>query len=71
MNVSYNKLWYLLIDKKMKKKELQAKAGLTGYVMNQLSKDETVTTDTLGKICAALGCKIEDIVDFIPEEKNA
>ena len=71
MNVSYNKLWYLLIDKKMKKKELQAKAGLTGYVMNQLSKDDTVTTDTLGKICAALGCKIEDIVDFIPEEKNA
>ena len=71
MTVTYKKLWYLLIDKKMKKKELQAKAGLTGYVMNQLSKDDTVTTDTLCKICAALGCKIEDIVDFIPEEKNA
>ena len=51
MAVSYSKLWKMLIDKKMMKKDLQASANLTQYVMRKLSKDEAVTTDTLAKIC--------------------
>lgn len=54
----------------MKKKDLQEKAGLTGYAMHKLSKDEAVTTDVLAKICIALDCKIDDITDILPEYKN-
>lgn len=50
MAVSYKKLWKLLIDKNMKKKDLQAAADLTQHAMRKLSKDEAVTTDTLAKI---------------------
>ena len=69
MAVSYKKLWHLLLDRDLKKKDLKEKANLTSYVMNKLSRDETVTTNTLGKICEALNCKVEDIIDFIPEEQ--
>lgn len=67
MAVTYKKLWHLLIDKNMKKKDLQEAAGLTGYLMHKLSKDEDVTTETLGKICGALNCSTEDIMEFIPD----
>ena len=63
--VSYKKLWKLLIDKDLKKKDLEAKAGISHYTMNKLTKGENVTIDTLGKICKALDCAIEDIVEFI------
>ena len=65
MAVSYKKLWKLLIDKDMKKKELESKAGISHYTMNKLTKSENVTVDTLGKICKALDCTIEDIMEFI------
>lgn len=65
MSVSYKKLWKLLIDNDMKKKDLQEKAGLTSYAMNKLSRDEDVTTETLGKVCSALNCKTDDIIEFI------
>ena len=67
MAVSYKKLWHLLIDRDMKKKDLEAAAGITHYTMNKMSRDENVTTEVLGKICAALNCKVEDIVDFLPD----
>ena len=67
MSVSYKKLWHMLLDKDMKKKDLQEIAGLTTYAMNKLSRDEDVTTETLGKICKALQCTTDDIMEFIEE----
>lgn len=70
MSVSYNKLWHLLLDKKMKKKDFQESAKLTQHAMRKLSKDEAVTTDTLAKICRYLDCSVDDIMDVLPEEKE-
>lgn len=70
MAVTYKKLWHLLIDKNMKKKDLQEAAGLTGYVMHKLARDEDVTTETLGKICKALDCSTEDIMEFVADENE-
>ena len=67
MAVSYKKLWHLLLDRDMKKKDLESLAGVNHYTMKKLSRDENVTTDIVGKICAALDCKVEDIMDFIQE----
>lgn len=69
MAVSYKKLWHILIDKDMKKKDLEELAGINHYTMNKMSRGEDVTIEILGKICIALGCKVEDIVDFFPNEK--
>ncbi len=65
MAVSYKKLWHMLLDKNMKKKDLQESAELTAYAMNRLSRDEDVTTETLGKICKALQCATDDIMEFV------
>ena len=69
MAVTYKKLWKMLIDNDMKKKDLQKSAGLTSYAMHKLSRDEAVTTDILAKICRALNCTIDDIIEILPEEK--
>lgn len=66
MAISYRKLFHLLIDRNMKKGELQKKAGITASIMARLAKDETVKSDTLGKICDALGCQPGDIMENIP-----
>lgn len=66
MTVSYKKLWHLLLDKNMKKKDLQKAAELTQYAMLKLGRDEDVSTEILGKICLALECTPEEIVEFIP-----
>ena len=68
MAVSYRKLWHVLLDKNMKKKDLKEAAKLTSYAMNQLNKNEAIMTDVLGRICCALDCKVEDIMEFIPYE---
>ncbi len=68
MAVSYKKLWHMLLDKNMKKKDLQESAELTAYAMNKLSRDEDVTTETLGKICKALQCSTDEIMEFIDDE---
>lgn len=65
MNISYNKLWKLLIDKNMKKKDLQLMAKVSPGVIAKLSRNEDVTTAVLRKICAALECNIGDIMDMI------
>lgn len=70
MDVSYKKLWHILIDKNMKKKDLQTAAGLTKYAMNKLSRGENVTTEILGKICKVLDCKMDDIMEFIPRDEE-
>lgn len=68
MAVSYKKLWHLLLDKNMKKKDLQEVAGLTQYAMLKLGRDEDVSTEILGKICRALDCSTEDIMEFLPND---
>ena len=68
MEVSYKKLWKLLIDKDMKKKDLQAKAGVSWASVTKLSKGETVSMEVLMKICKALDCNIGDIMDLVPAE---
>jgi DNA-binding Xre family transcriptional regulator len=69
MAVTYKKLWHLLLDRDMKKKDLQQAASLTSYTMNKLSNDCAVTTDTLAKICRALDCTVDDIMEVLPEDK--
>ena len=64
MAVSYNKLWKLLIDKNMKKKELGEAAGISNSLIAKLGKNENVTTDVLLKICIALQCDIGDIMEI-------
>lgn len=63
MAVNYNKLWKLLIDKNMKKYDLQIKAGLSKGTITKLGKNEDVSTQTLIKICNALNCDIGDVVE--------
>lgn len=67
MAVSYNKLWKLLIDKKMKKKDLQYAAGVSSSLITKLGRDEPVTTTVLMKICATLQCDIGEIMEIIPD----
>lgn len=64
MNRSYNKLWKLMIDKKMNKTQLREAARITSNAMAKLGKDESVPVETLEKICRVLDCKIDDIMDF-------
>ncbi len=68
MTVSYKKLWKLLIDKDMKKKDLREAAGISTSSMAKLGKNENVTTDVLVKICKALKCDISDIMEIEPDE---
>ncbi|MDL2324943.1 helix-turn-helix transcriptional regulator [Ruminococcaceae bacterium OttesenSCG-928-A16] len=65
--ISYNKLWKLLIDKKMNRTKLKATTGLSFNVFAKMSKDKSVSLESLGKICDALQCDISDIVEIIPE----
>lgn len=67
MAISYKKLWKLLIDKDLKKKDLVQKAGLSSYTLNKLNKGENVTSETLAKICVALNCSFDDIMELVEE----
>ena len=68
LQMSYNKLWKLLIDRNMKKSDLRSVAGISSSSMAKLSKGENVTTDVLLKICEALNCDISDIVEVIRQD---
>lgn len=68
MKVSYKKLWKLLIDKDMKKKDLCAMAGISPASVTKMGKNGHVTTDILQRICIALDCQIGDIMELIPED---
>ena len=69
MAISYNKLWKLLVDRKMSKADLRKVAGIAPNTMTRLRRDEEVTLTVLNKICTALGADIGDIMEFLPEEK--
>lgn len=64
MAVSYKKLWKMLIDKEMKKSDLEREAHLTHYSLSKLTKGQDVSTEVLYKICSALDCEISDIMEF-------
>lgn len=66
-NVSYKKLFKLLIDRDMSRTELRLKAGISSVSLAKLGKNEGVTTNVLVKICTALNCNIGDIVDIVPK----
>ena len=65
MTVCYNKLWKLLIDKNMKKKDLRLAAGISTTALAKLGKNEHVSTEILTKICAALNCDFSDIIELV------
>ena len=64
MLISYKKLWKLLIDRDLKKKDLISMAGISGYTLNKLNKGEIVTLETLAKICKALNCTFDEIMEM-------
>ena len=68
MQISYKKLWKLLIDKDMLKKDLAAKAEISSTSIAKLSKNENVNTEILRKICTALDCDISDIMEMIQDK---
>lgn len=68
--ISYKKLWKILIDKDLKKKDLVTLAGVSTYTINKLTRGDNVTTDVLQRICKALNCNIGDIVDIVDGPKN-
>ena len=70
MAVIYKKLWKLLIDKDMKKSDLEREAKITHYALSKLSQGKDVSTEVLGKICETLNCTIDDIMEFVPEEEK-
>jgi DNA-binding Xre family transcriptional regulator len=70
MGVSYKRLWKLLIDRDMKKRDLKEAANLSPSLMSKLNQNKSVTTNTLVRICTALNCRIEDIMEIVPEEES-
>lgn len=70
MAVSYHKLWHILIDRGMKKKDLEEAAGITHYQMYKLANDKDITTDVIGAICTALEVSVDDILEFVPVKEK-
>ena len=70
MTISYKRLWKLLIDREMKKKDLAEKANLSSYTISKMNRGDNVTTDTLVKICGVLNCTFDDIMEIVPDEKT-
>ena len=71
MAVSYKKLWHILLDRDLKKKDLEQMAGITEYMMRKLTNNEHVSTEVLGKISKALHCPVEDFVEFIETQRES
>lgn len=70
MSVSYKKLWKLLIDKDMKKKDLCAKAGISSSSITKMGNNGHVTTEVLAKICTALNCGVDDIMEIVQDTEQ-
>lgn len=70
MDVSYNKFFKILIDRKMKKKDICEQAGIATSTMAKMAKGENVSLDVLVRICRALDCTMDDILDVLPAENN-
>ena len=70
MSISYNRLWKLLIDSHMKKKDLKEKAALSTATLAKLGKNESVSLDVLVRICKVLNCEIGDVVEIVEEQNQ-
>ena len=70
MAVNYTKLWKLLLDKKMKRTDLKNIAGISSSTLAKLGKDEYVSLESIEKICCALGCNIDQVVDVIDHTQD-
>lgn len=70
MRISYKKLWKLLIDREMMKKDLAKQAEISNASIAKLGRNENVNTDILLKICIALQCEISDILEIVPDESE-
>lgn len=70
MSVSYKKLWKILIDMDMKKKDLQQAAGVSSALIAKMGRNENVSTDSLVKICTVLKCDIGDIMEIVPSPEK-
>lgn len=70
MAVSYKRLFHLMIDKGVANAELMEKAGFSANIITRLKRDHYVALDSIEKICYALDCGVDDILEFIPEEKE-
>lgn len=70
MAISYNRLWKLLIDNHMKKKDLKDKAELSTATMAKLGKNESVSLDVLVRVCKVLNCEIGDVVEIVNDQNN-
>ena len=69
MAISYKRLWKKLIDKEMKKTEFAKEVGISANTLAKLSRNETVSMDVIIRICRALGCSVDDIMDILPETR--
>lgn len=70
MKLSYNKLWHTMLDKKVKKKDLEKNAGVTHYSIIQMGKDEPISLEVLVRICEYLDCDLDDVVEVVPDIEN-
>jgi DNA-binding Xre family transcriptional regulator len=68
MPISYKKLWKLLIDRELKKKDLREMTGISPATLSKMGRNETVSGEVLVKVCTALHCDVGDIMEIIPEE---
>ena len=68
MATSYKKLWHILVDRNMKKKDLQQLAGISSASITKLGKNENVNTEIIEKICVALKCDVSDIMEMTEED---
>jgi len=68
MAVSYNRLWKLLIDRKLKKVELRNMSGISSQALSDMGKEKTISMASLLKICKALGVQPGDVMEYIPDE---
>lgn len=70
MKLSYNKLWHTMLDKKVKKKDLEKNAGVTHYSIIRMGKDEPISLEVLVRICEYLDCDLDDVVEVVPDIEN-
>ena len=68
MAISYKPLWHLLVEREMNKEDLKRTANITSNIVSRMSKNAYVNLDSIEKICLAMDCKIEDVVEVIKEE---
>lgn len=71
MAVCYDKLFHLMIDKKISNVQLKDMAGVSANIITRLKRDEYISTESIEKICLALNCGVDDILEFIPEEEGS